>query len=99
MRNKPLSFDDIRKENEGTMQNIRDTAADMQSNIKRNPVTPLPWNDVKLWERSDYDYALHAANTYPRLLAALIEARKHLGFFDNDYALPIDDLLLELGEA
>lgn len=43
MRNKPLSFDDIRKENEGTMQNIRDAAHEMTTDTHDTKHTPGPW--------------------------------------------------------
>lgn len=41
--------------------------------MKHEPKTPLPWeySTVKPLDEDDVDYAIHAANSYPKLVAAL----------------------------
>lgn len=65
----------------------------------KKPSTPLPWSKkdghFQRVSDQDIDYFIHAANAYPKLIAALISARNATD--DTDEHGAIDALLGELG--
>ena len=65
----------------------------------KKPSTPLPWSagngHFQHVSSQDIAYIIHAANAYPKLIAALISARNATD--DTDEHAAIDALLGELG--
>jgi hypothetical protein len=91
-------------------QKLKDHSTELRDELlSKRPATPLPWDwqtaTKTTIQMSDLQYAAHAANSYPRLVAAL---RELIGPAEGGYADGYPDdgeveaaksLLRSLGES